>query len=79
MQAVRIDADASLIVGSVALIGGLAAFLLVLIEGDVGLYFADASTVAVVLLLVGVVLLLIARRRRAPAAYECYVCGYRVP
>lgn len=79
MQAVRIDADATLIFGFVAFVVGALALLLVVFGGDVGLYFANASIVAVVLTLVGVALLLLARYRRRPKAFECFACGYRVP
>lgn len=79
MQAVRIDADATLIFGFVAFVVGGVALLLVVFGGDVGLYFTNASIVAVVLTLAGVALLLLARYRRRPKAFECFACGYRVP
>ena len=79
LQAVRVDADATLIIGATSLIVGLVALLLVLIAGDVGLYVADMSTVAGLLIIIGLLLLLFARRRRAPSAFECFGCGYRVP
>jgi len=79
MQAVRIDADATLAVGTIALILGIAGLLLVVFLGDAGLYVADASAVSMALFLVGVALLLFARYRRRPSAFECFACGYRVP
>ena len=79
MQAMRIDADATLGLGVVSLIVGLGALLLALVIGDAGLYVANTSVVAVALLIIGVVLLLVARRRRKPSAFECFACGYRVP
>lgn len=79
MQAVRIDADATLAFGVIALVVGMATLALVVFFGDAGLYVADASTLAVVLVVVGAVFLLIARYRRRPRAFECFACGYRVP
>lgn len=79
MGAVRIDADATLAFGGIALVVGLVTLLLVLAFGDTGLYVADASTLGVLLIIVGVVALLIARYRRRPTAFECFACGYRVP
>ena len=79
MQPVRIDADANMIFGFIAFVIGAIALLIVVFGGDVGLYVADASAIALALLLVGVVLLLIARYRRRPRAFECFSCGYRVP
>ena len=79
MQAVRIDADASLIFGVISLVVGITALLLVVFFGDAGLYIAEASTLAIVLIVVGVALLLMARYRRKPSAFECFACGYRVP
>ena len=79
MQAVRIDADATMIFGFIAFVVGVVALLLVVFGGDVGLYFANASVVAVALVVVGVALLLLARYRRRPRAFECFACGYRVP
>jgi VIT1/CCC1 family predicted Fe2+/Mn2+ transporter len=79
MQAVRIDADATMAFGFIAFVVGAIASLLVVFGGDVGLYVANASVVAAVLLAMGVVLLLLARYRRRPRAFECFACGYRVP
>jgi len=79
LQAVRVDADGTLITGAISLVVGLVALLLVFVAGDVGLYIADTSTLAAVLVVVGVLLLWLARRRRAPSAFECFGCGYRVP
>jgi predicted RNA-binding Zn-ribbon protein involved in translation (DUF1610 family) len=79
MQAVRIDADATLIFGFIAFVVGAVALILVLFGDDVGLYFANASVFAAALAAIGVVLLLIARYRRRPKAFECFACGYRVP
>ena len=79
MQPVRIDADATMIFGFIAFVVGGIALLIVLFGGDVGLYVANASAVAVALLFVGVLLLLLARYRRRPKAFECFSCGYRVP
>jgi zinc-ribbon domain len=79
LQVVRIDADATLITGVVMLAVGFVAGALVLIFGDAGLLITDASEVAVVLMAAGVLLLLWARHRRRPRAFECFVCGYRVP
>jgi hypothetical protein len=79
MQAVRIDADGTLIFGFIALVIGIATLVLVLVFGDTGLYVSDASALAVVLVAVGLVLLLVARYRRRPRAFECFACGYRVP
>jgi hypothetical protein len=79
MQAVRIDADATMAFGFISFVVGMVALLLVVFGGDVGLYFANASLIAAVLVLVGVALLLLARHRRRARAFECFVCGYRVP
>ncbi len=79
MQAVRIDADATMIIGFVALIIGIAGLVLVVLFGDAGLYVADASALSMALFIAGVALLLLARHRRRPSAFECFVCGYRVP
>jgi predicted RNA-binding Zn-ribbon protein involved in translation (DUF1610 family) len=79
MQAVRIDADATRALGTIALVLGIAGIVLVLAFGDTGLYVADASAVAVILGIAGVALLLVARYRRRPKAFECFACGYRVP
>lgn len=79
MQPVRIDADANMIFGFIAFMVGAIALLLVFFGGDVGLYVANASVIAVLLLGVGVALLLLARYRRRPRAFECFTCGYRVP
>lgn len=79
MQPVRIDADATMIAAFICLVVGGVALGLVLLGGDVGLYIADASAVAVALIVAGIVLWLVARRRRKPRAYECFSCGYRVP
>lgn len=79
MQAVRIDADASLISGAIALTVGIVGLVLVVVFGDAGLYVADASAISMGLLLLGVALLLWARYRRRPRAFECFACGYRVP
>ena len=79
MHAVRIDADATMATGSIALIVGLMGLVLVVVFGDVGLFVADASAVSMGLFIVGVALLLWARYRRRPKAFECFACGYRVP
>jgi len=79
MQAVRIDADGSLIVGAVALIVGVATLVLVLLFGDTGLLVVDASMLGAALVVLGLGLLLLARHRRRPSAFECFACGYRVP
>jgi VIT1/CCC1 family predicted Fe2+/Mn2+ transporter len=79
MQAVRIDADATMIFGFIAFVVGAIALLLVVFGGDVGLYFTNASVLAAGLLIVGLLLLLLARYRRRPRAFECFSCGYRVP
>ena len=79
LQAVRIDADATLAFGGIALIVGVVTLLLVLAFGDVGLLVVDASALAIALIVVGVLLLLLARYRRRPKAFECFACGYRVP
>lgn len=79
MHAVRIDADATMISGAIALSMGIIGLLLVVIFGDAGLYVADASAISAVLFTVGVGLLLWARHRRRPKAFECFACGYRVP
>jgi predicted RNA-binding Zn-ribbon protein involved in translation (DUF1610 family) len=79
LQAVRIDADANMLFGFIAFVVGAVALLLVIFGGDVGLFVANASAVAVGLLVVGVLLLLLARHRRRPKAFECSSCGYRVP
>lgn len=79
MQAVRIDADANMIFGFIAFVVGAIALLIVVFGGDVGLYVANASVIAVALLGLGVLLLLLARYRRRPRAFECFSCGYRVP
>lgn len=79
MQAVRIDADATMIAGFILLAVGLVSGLLVLLFGDAGLYVTDASELAVVLTVAGILLLLWARYRRRPRAFECFACGYRVP
>jgi len=79
MRAVRVDADASMIIGTVAFIMGLVGLVLVVLFGDVGLFLADASAISAVLFTVGVLILLMARYRRRPKAFECFACGYRVP
>ena len=79
MQAVRIDADASMIFGAIALVVGIAGLVLVVLFGDAGLLVADASVVSAILVVLGVLLLLRARYRRRPKAFECFACGYRVP
>ena len=79
MQAVRIDADASMIFGAIALVMGIVGLLLVVLFGDAGLLVADASAVSAILFTAGVLLLLWARHRRRPKAFDCFACGYRVP
>jgi VIT1/CCC1 family predicted Fe2+/Mn2+ transporter len=79
LQAVRIDADANMVFGFIAFVVGAIALVLVVFGGDVGLYFTNASVLAVGLLIAGVLLLLLARYRRRPKAFECFSCGYRVP
>ena len=79
MQVVRVDADATMITAFISLAVGVAALTLVFFGGDVGLYVADASVLAILLVAIGLVLLVVARRRRKPTAYECFDCGYRVP
>ena len=79
MHAVRVDADGNLLAAFAFLIVGIVALALVVFGGDIGLYVADASTIAVVFIIVGAVLYAIAHRRRRPSAFECYSCGYRVP
>lgn len=79
MQPVRIDADANMVFGFIAFVMGAIALLIVIFGGDVGLYVANASVIAIVLLALGVGLLLLARYRRRPKAFECFSCGYRVP
>jgi hypothetical protein len=79
MRPVRIDADATMIFGFIAVVLGAIAMVLVAFGGDVGLYVANTSTIAMALLVAGVALLLLARYRRRPKAFECFSCGYRVP
>lgn len=79
LQVVRIDADATMAFGFISFVVGMVALLLVAFGGDVGLYVANASLLAVLLVAVGVALLFLARYRRRPRAFECFVCGYRVP
>jgi hypothetical protein len=79
MHAVRIDADATMVAGWVALLIGFIGLVLVVFFGDAGLYVADASAASMGLFIMGVVLLLWARYRRRPKAFECFACGYRVP
>jgi membrane associated rhomboid family serine protease len=78
MQAMRIDADATLAFGAIFLVVGIVAVVLVLLFGDTGLYVADASLLGLVLVIVGAALLVIARYRRRVRAFECFACGYRV-
>jgi hypothetical protein len=79
MRAVRIDADATMAFGFIAFVVGFISLLLVVFGGDVGLYFANASVIALVLSVTGVALLLLARYRRRPRAFDCFACGYRLP
>ena len=79
MRPVRIDADATMIFGFFAVVLGAIGLASVILGGDVGLYIANASTIAIALLVLGVALLLLARYRRRPRAFECFSCGYRVP
>lgn len=78
MQAMRIDADATLAFGAISLIVGIVTAVLVVLFGDTGLYVADASLLALALVVLGAVLLVIARYRRRVRAFECFACGYRV-
>ena len=78
MQAVRIDADATMAFGAIFFIVGIVTAALVLFFGDAGLYVADASMLALTLVIAGAVLLIISRYRRRARAFECFACGYRV-
>ena len=79
MQAVGLDADATLSFGTSALGRGIGGLVLVVLFGDAGLGVGDASAVSAILFSLGVLLLLWARHRRRPKAFECFACGYRVP
>lgn len=79
LRSVRQDAEENLFWAAVFLFAGVASLVVVVVWGDIGLYVANLSTLALVAILVGVLLLLIARHRRRPSAYECIDCGQRVP
>lgn len=79
MQTVREDAEENLFWSGVFIIIGIVALIIVFVGGDMGLYVANLSTIALAAILVGVLLFVIARKRRRPSAFECFDCGYRVP
>lgn len=79
MQTVRSDAEENLFWSGAFMLVGIVSLIIVFIGGDMGLFVADLSTIALVAVLIGVLLFVIARWRRKPSAYECFECGYRVP
>jgi undecaprenyl pyrophosphate phosphatase UppP len=79
LRSVRQDAEENLFWAAVFLFAGVASLIVVVTWGDIGLYVANLSTLALAAVLVGVLLLLIARRRRRPSAQECIDCGQRMP
>lgn len=79
MVTLRGDAEENLFWAAAFVFAGLVSLLIVTVSGDVRLFVANLSTIALVFLLVGVFLFVVARWRRQPRAYECSVCGYRVP
>ena len=79
LRSVRQDAEENLFWAAVFLFAGVVSLIVVLTWGDIGLYVANLSTLALIAVLVGVLLLLIARRRRRPSAHECIDCGLRMP
>jgi predicted RNA-binding Zn-ribbon protein involved in translation (DUF1610 family) len=79
MQTIRSDAEENLFWSGAFMLLGIVSLIIVFIGGDMGLIFANLSTIALACILVGVGLFLVARWRRKPSAFECFECGYRVP